>query len=53
MHNSDNEQLKGRGTPVNIDYHCFRNYKLFNVFEEDNKSSSNKDESINEKSKLK
>lgn len=51
MNHSENDQLKGRGTPVEIDYRCYRNYKLFNMFEDDEISNGKKDSRANDKPK--
>lgn len=51
MINSENEQLKGRGTPVHIDYRCYRNYKMFNMFEDDEPSNGKKDARANDEHK--
>lgn len=46
MISSENEPLRGKGASADIDYRCFDNYKLSNMFEEDEKSNDNKNNSV-------
>lgn len=53
MHPSEQETIRGKGAPINLDYRCFRNYINLNRFEEDEPSSKQKAPDAKKDSELK
>ncbi len=51
MHHSENETIRGKGAPINLDYRCFRNYINLNRFEEDDPSAKPKESESKQDSK--